>query len=649
MNVLLVLLAFWLPGLAVGAAIRLRGWTLAAAAPALTFGVVAVGTIVLGRLGITWNLVNVAMWAALVALVLAAGSLLLARRWPPRAEAGTETETEITVERRRPPRDHLLIAGGVVVGMAVGVTAFLRGVGGLAKIIQEWDAPFHANAVRWIHEHGSALPSVLGPIANQADNPNYFYPDTYHALLATLFGTAGLDAPRLLNIAALATVLAWPLGIAALTAAWRMPTLAVAGAAAVSTWFTAFPFDPLTRGPLWPYAAGVALIPAVLAVARHLVTPRGPAGPLGVALGVTGLVGLHTSLGFVIAAYFLLILVAVLVGWERIDWRRSAPSLVGTAVLGVVLALPVVLPALSSAEDVTASIWHSEASPAGGFGQMLTFSPMHGFPQWWVGLPALAGIFLLVKQRRMMWMVGAFLLFGGLFAATVSLETPLIHTLTGPFYNDHWRIAALVPLSGAVAFGQFLSSASDGVAGKLGAWRPRWRSPLVPVAVAVVIGLVLGLISKGGYIGRNAGRLASIYTEGPTVTKGEREAYEWLGAHTVPGERVMNDLGDGSVWMYALAGVHPVEWTFYGSPEGSTPFFLTGHLNQADSNPAVREALADLGVRYVVLGNGYVRKYFKRVSGLTDLGTTESFQEVFRNQDAVIYRYEGVNEPVNGR
>ncbi|WP_216213456.1 DUF6541 family protein [Amycolatopsis aidingensis] len=636
MNVLLVLLAFWLPGLAVGAAIRLRGWTLAAAAPALTFGIVAVGILVLGKLGITWNLLNLALWAAVVALLLGAISYLLYRRRPDRGEQ----------DQPRSRTDHLLIGAGVLAGMAVGAVAFLRGIGGLGRISQEWDASFHANAVRWIAETGSALPSNLGTIANQPDNAGYFYPDAYHALLAPLFGMAGLDVPQLLNIAALAVVLAWPLGVAALTAAWRMPPLAVAGAAAISTWFTAFPYDSLARGPLWPYVAGVALIPAVLAIARHLLVPRGLAGPMGIALAVAGLVGLHTSLAFVVTPYLLLILVAVLVGWESIQWRRAAPGLVATVLLGVALAAPVVLPALTSASGVTDATWKSEATVSEGFGQMVTFSPMAHFPQWWIGLPALAGVFLLVKHRRMMWMVGAYLLFGGLFAATVSLETDLIHTLTGPFYNDHWRIAALVPLAGAVAFGQFLDSSANTVTGKLASWRSGLDRPAVPVAVAVAIGLVLGLLGNGGYIGRNDSWLAEIYTDGPTVSGDERAAYEWLAERVGPDEPVMNDSDDGSVWMYALAGVRPVIWTYYGAEKGSDAWYLANNLNELGTDARVRQALNDLGVRYVLLGKGFVRDSKERAESMTGLAGSEQFTEVYRNPGAVVYAIEGQQDAV---
>lgn len=214
----------------------------------------------------------------------------------------------------------------------------------------------------------------------------------------------------------------------------------------MSACFTVFPYDSLWRGPLWPFVAGVALIPAMLAVARHLLEPRSIAGPVAIGVGVAGLAGLHTSVVFVVIVYFLLILLAVVFRFEKIVWRRSLTSLVASVVLAAAFGIPVVLPSLYNAGGVTSAFWASEATVSGAFGETITFSPMAAFPQWWIGIPAIIGVFLLVKHRRMLWMVGAYVVLGTLFAATVSMESNLIHTLSSPFYNDNWRVAALVPL-----------------------------------------------------------------------------------------------------------------------------------------------------------------------------------------------------------
>ncbi|MCG8920854.1 DUF6541 family protein [Lentzea sp. CC55] len=626
----LVVLAFILPGLAVGLALRLRGWTLAAAAPVLTFGTVALGTLVIGNLGIAWNLLSLALWTVVLTAVVGAVTWLVARR------TGSEPLIE---EPRRSLGENLVVLGGVVLGMAVGAATFLRGIGGtLSTVNQDWDAPYHGNAIRWISEHATALPSALAQIANLPAGTKYFYPNTYHALLAPLLDKAA-GMPELLNLAALSVVLAWPLGIAAMALAWRMPPLGAAIAAAVSTWFTAFPYDSLWRGPLWPYVAGVALVPAVLAIARKILTTPGLTGPLGLALAVAGLTGLHTSLVFIAFVYLLMLALALVFKFEPIDWRVSWKPLAITAVLGLVAVIPVMMPALVQSAGVTGAQWDEFASPAEGIGQTLLFSPVATYPQWFLGLAAITGIILMIKHRVMLWVVAAFVVVGGMYAGTASLNNDLINTLSGPFYNDAWRFAALIPLAGAVAVGYFGYRVATALTAKLGSRvSPQRAAFVVPVAFGLAGVLVLGLLGKGAYIGRNAERLSETNNEGATVTRGEREAYQWLAQHSKD-RPVVNDRLDGSVWMYALAGVKPVEWTFYGADEKSNAGQITWHLQDIDKDPDVRKAINALGVKYAVVGAGYVRQNSRPAPGLMALERLPEVRKVYENPQATIYEF----------
>jgi hypothetical protein len=642
MNVLLVLVAFWLPGLAFGAAVRLRGWTLAGAAPVLTFGLVSLGGYLLGKLGIKWNLLSFAGWAATLSVTALAISLVLARRSAAKRAESTQEPTET---ERLTAKQHVMVAVGAALGLAVGATTFLRGISSLDYLNQDWDAPFHGNAVRWIAEHGSIIPGSLGTIANQPNNPTYFYPDTYHALLATLLDKAGLDMPVLLNSGALAVVLAWPLGIAALGIAWRLPPFAVAAAAAVSTWFSTFPYDSLWRGPLWPYVAGVAMLPPVLAIARYLLKPKGWTGPIAIGVAIAGLAGLHTSVVFVLLGLFVLLLLAMLFRLEEVNWRAAAPTMLGGAVAAGILAIPLVLPSLANAAGVTTATWPNEATAAAAFTQMITFSGVADFPQWWIGLPALAGILIMVRRRIMPWFVAGYAVFGGLYAVTVSLDSPLINAMTGPFYNDAWRLAALLPLFGAIAFGVFASTGGQWLAERYRNRLPSsWSATTAGLAGGLAVLLVAALLS-GAYISRNSMRLSLQYHDGPGVNHLERAAYGWLAQHVQRDEPVMNDMFDGSVWMYALAGVRPVEWTFYGNLDGgSKQTYLTRNLNKLDTDPTVCRYLTDLGIRYVVVGSGFVRTDYSQGTGFAGLAWTKGFNEVYRNAGSVVYEIEGLRK-----
>ncbi|CCH27491.1 DUF6541 family protein [Actinosynnema sp. NPDC047251] len=626
--IVLVVLAYWVPGLALGLALRLRGWTLAAIAPALTFGVVALAVVVLPRVGLTWTPFTALAWAALLVALAGVAAWLVHRRTP--AEPA-----EPVAKRGR--RDHVVVGVGVALGVAWGVFTYLRGVKSVTSVNQDWDAPYHGSAIRWIAEHGNLSPADLATLANTPGKPGYFYPNTYHALLAPVFDTGALDMAVLLHFAAMMVLLAWPLGIAAFGLAWRLPPVAVAVAATVSAWFGTFPYDLLWRGPLWPYVAAVALVPAVLALLKPLVDgQRGIGVPVAVAVALAGLLGLHTSLAFVIAVYVVLLLLALLLRLEKTDWKRSWRPIALTGALAAVLGLPVVLPALVNVGGITGAEWPVLGTTVGGLVQGALFSSSDPPPFYWVGVPALLGVLLLVWRRRLVWAVGAYAVFVLMFASAVSHKLPFLSVLTGPFYNDAWRIAALLPLVGAIAVGEFAHAVGSGVAALLKRRvGRRWTTTALPLGATAVVVVVLA-VGSGGYLAKNTTRLAWHYT-GDVVSGDEVQAYRWLGEHARPGEVVANDVRDGAVWMYPLAGATPLNWSYYGPPGTSDAWWLEQNLNHLDSDPKVRELVDRNRVRYAVLGAGMVQQKGERSPGLRDLDSVKHLRKAYENAGAVVY------------
>jgi hypothetical protein len=137
------------------------------------------------------------------------------------------------------------------------------------------------------------------------------------------------------------------------------------------------------------------------------------------------------------------------------------------------------------------------------------------------------------------------------------------------------------------------------------------------------------------------------YSRYSVVTTEDREAWAWLAAHVSPGERVLNDHRDGSVWMYdaTRGAVAPV---FGPKPSGGweeQPHFaralhLRDHVGQLATDATVRADAEALDVRYVVVGS----RRFEDVVPLLDvaaIATSPAFREVFRSGDARVFEIVG--------
>ena len=151
--------------------------------------------------------------------------------------------------------------------------------------------------------------------------------------------------------------------------------------------------------------------------------------------------------------------------------------------------------------------------------------------------------------------------------------------------------------------------------------------------------LTLFLTATGDlYQSRNVARMRLSAPDGPVVSSLEADAMRVLATLVPPGQRVMNDRGDGSAWMYAIAGVLPVAGHYSFSRVGPDAELLTARFNRYPQEHAVQAAVARLDISYVMLGRGFVRTDWRRAPGLIGLENAGWLETVYRNRDAVIYR-----------
>ncbi|MCG7322054.1 DUF6541 family protein [Arsenicicoccus bolidensis] len=644
-----------LPGLLVGLAAgldRVRLWLFAPLLSVTSLGVgVALGTVL--RLG--WGLGTAALGAAGVALAAGVVRLLLDRAAPLRVWGWTRRERDLRSV------DGALVLATTAVSMAAIAVVAARGVGSPDALQQTYDAAFHVNAVDHVIQTGRASPSDISGVTTFKGSPA-FYPPLFHAVAGLVAILTGCGAVVACNIAALAlSAVAWPASLVALAVTLRhSPRLLPVGATLLAVVVQAFPYLLMYFGVLWPNALGIAVMPAVVALVvealRATADGRGAlARPMAVVLGLLSVVGLyysHPGTVFGVVAVALPVLVAVLLPQVR---RRYAASRRGrlealaivVAAVAVVVIATVAMSTVPQLMRIRAFDWPTAGPMQGAMGNALvmTTSPDAATVTWAVGALIVLGAVECLRRHRLRWLVAAHALLIYLYALSVGTDAPLSAMLTGFWYNDSFRIMAMLPVTGVPLAAIGLAPVQRGC-GRLLAeltldrWAGRgrelgaWALTVGLVVLALPGTLGLGVPSKvvaGGYRPTNP--------EEVMVTPGERQLYEQLGERHGDGRAVVGNPWTGAAYAGVLSG-HPVLWPHFAIVTDDDRNLLRHHFKEYQSDRAVCAAVQRLGVGYAVDDTNHYRgsnQYWRGFPGMNDLDGVPGLQVIGRSGTATVY------------
>jgi uncharacterized protein DUF6541 len=631
------------PGLVLALLAGLRPGTSVAVAPLLTYGVVTLSATAATYVSFPWEPWTLAVATLLVAAVVVGLRLLTGR--------GLPWQRRLAVERpARPGLRDLTVAGGVLAGGLLAAVVLRDGFGRLDTPNQDWDYVFHASATRLIADSGDLAPSALGRV-NDWETANYYYPNTFHGMAAVVRDLTGGTVFEVLNGQAMIMCLVAGLGLAGLLHRLRAPLAVTAGTPVLLAGFASFPYDVLWRGPLLPFAAGVAVVPAFVLLLDVVLDLRRPAPTLLFALGAAGLLGLHPSTALS-AALFALV-------WLAVRWWR-APStvprdlvvLVVGGIAALLCAAPAVLGAISTSSEGADVDWPAIESPGQAVGDMLFLNHELPAPQYWLSALVVAGL-LTVHRARYMWAwLAATATALVLFVMAASSDSQLVADLTRPWWNDRWRFAAVVALGlaplamhGLWTIARTLALA---VRRRLGGRVARLRGPALARGLVVAGLLALLVLSDVLYAPLNSSRVALNYQRDDMLDGNEIDAMEWLAENSTGGT-VMNDSNDGSAYLSAVTGLRPLFGHIVEprlvSKMGPTQQLLIEHFNCLDSDPEVREAIEDLDIRYVFLGNGFIREWFTRLPGLRGIDASPSLRLVHREPGVRVFEVDLTDTP----
>ncbi len=620
--------AAWLvgPGAALAYAIGLRGLSAWGMAPTLSMLIVPFTAVLADKLGLRWSPVVVLAATALVVAPAVAVSLLLRRVAPP---------------RRTDPRRVLAAAAlGLLPAFAVGWYVLVRGMGQPDQLSQTYDAIFHYSALAHILDSGNASSMAMGTLGNVA-TPTTFYPAGWHGLTSLVVLSTGVPIAVAANVVAgTVAMLVWPLSCMLLVRQLvGRSTAAMAVTGAVSVAFTAFPWGLLGFGVLWPNLLGLALAPAGVAMvlaatslAREDVIGRRRAMALA-PLVVVACAFAHPNTVFSLIVVSLFPIATGILRWA-VRLRRDGRT--GRAVAGVSAAVLLFAGAwwyVANAAvfaEVRSHVWLPFETPARAVGETLLNAP-NGKPALWaLSVVVIIGAVVAWRLRTSRWLVAAFAGTAFLYVVAAALNRPGTQFITGYWYNDSYRLAAMLPLTtvplavlgilrladrlGAllakvpapavtVPPGTAVAGAAEGAAPAGG--RSLLRTPTV---LSLVVLLALAPLTKFFYVGTNTATVAGSYAiedvpqRTTLVDRTEKEFLPELDAKLPEDALVANNPWDGSTVMLAEVGRRAL-FPHANIPWSADQRYLAENLDEAGRDPEVCRAAERLGVHHLLMAN----------------------------------------------
>ena len=647
-----VVLAFG-PGYAMGWALRVPARLRVFYAPLLTFALVAVSAIVLGKTGIPWSLISFVPVAAVLVAAAAGLMWLVGRRWPALASASW-------------PGNDVPVAWPVV-GAVLGGFLVLHMtedmVYGPEAFSQSLDNSFHMNAIRWIQEHGDASSLTLGAVS-AADQQPTFYPAGWHDFVSLIYSTTGTSIATATIVTVLLTAsFVWPCSLVAFSLSIpklrRLQALAIP---AIIGGFAAFPGLLLRWGVLFPNLLGYALLPTFVALMAHLVQAllRREFSVL-LSLGLSALVGIaglalvHPNAVVSAVVFALPMLLAGVVQVSRSHELALRQKWVGSLLLvgvsiGCVGAWWFLRPGASASNTWEPMLTEGEALYQFLFLGLENANQLRDTfnPSYLAGFLALWGAGYLLYKHRNLWLIASWALIGYLWIIAATVPRGDFRLLmVGPWYTDHFRLAALVVFPSVILAGIGLGGFVEGLLTWIVRRVPRTARlnvATVGMGVAMVLVLVVaGLSSRVPSVQETTLAVSKEYRVTPSsvvLNQDEMNVINEIPKIVPKDDVIVNNPWDGSAYIYALADRHLTgyHFEFETSPKYSA---IMHNLKNARTNPEVcREVNKYKAHWYVHLENqlNFGPDSQKNYDGLVAAIGTDVLTPVYSSGPMTLYR-----------
>ena len=644
-----------LPGVLVALALGFRREEAAGAAPALSLGVLAIADVVAMALHVAWGLPLITVVTVLVAAGCWAVWLLLLRG-------------RAAMRPVEPRLGWLWSAVCLVLAVLASGAAISRGIGSPESISQTFDGALHVNGIANVAAAHSAAPSVVGAAAAPAGNAP-FYPPLFHGIAGLVVMTTGAGPVAAANVVAvvLAAVL-WPLSVMFLVRTVVGPSrFALAFSMGAVCVISVFPGQLVSYGVLWPNALSYSILPGVLALGvlllRHTRFRWVGSVPAGLALVVTApaLYYAHPGAAFAFVAVGLPLLAAAELGLLVVSWGHPRRRMRAIAVaVGTIVVLWVFwnglyhLPSLNKVRDFN---WTPRQSASQAVGEALFLTSSLSSEVGVIGVLVVVGAVWAFRYRTTRWLAFSHAILISLVVVCTSTAGPIRPTLTGFWYNDGFRVSALLPVTGIplAALGALWTRAwLVGHLRVLAAYKPlssspsaarslvRWAHPLAGVLVAVAVVALLPTTNPLTPVVTTVRYTYGAWPNPPLVTPDEAALYRKIAQWAPPGSDILGSPWTGAVYAGVLSGRHVV-FPHMLTTNDAQRVLLMRSFDRFTTDPAVCRAVKNLDVRIVVDDSQKFDPVFSRgriaqYTGLSHLATTPGLTVLGHSKTATVYR-----------
>lgn len=315
--------------------------------------------------------------------------------------------------------------------------------------------------------------------------------------------------------------------------------------------------------------------------------PRGVGWPL---LGAAT-VGLGLAHPNAVVALLVVGVAALVVGWWERGGRERVISLSTAAAVGWILLLS---PAFDAQRSTS---WPARERLPQALGEWLALAPQRvPIPALVAGL-ALAGCVVAAVRPGLRWLLAVHVTGAALFVLVAGSDSMVSRLVSGAWWDDPFRLAALVGLAGV----PLAALGVDAIAGWGVARLPRVTESTAVTALStalVALVVVAGAVSGSADTSRV---VATWYRPESMLSPSERAFVGSIGAVVPADQRVAGNPWDGAALSGPLARREAV-FPHLAGRWGSDRDLLATSLSAVATTPGVCGALDRLHVRYVLVG-----------------------------------------------